>query len=50
MEQIMPRNHVDKLWTKMCQAQGRDWVLISLVIGNLDQKLLYTSKDKHIKI
>ena len=40
----------NKLWTKLCQAQGRNYVLISLVIENLDPKLLYKLKDKHVKI
>ena len=40
----------DKLWTKLCQAQGRNYVLISLGIENLDPKLLYKLKDKHVKI
>ena len=40
----------NKLWTKLCQAQGRNYVSISLVIENLDPKLLYKQKDKHVKI
>ena len=40
----------NKLWTKLCQAHGRNYVLISLVIENLDTKLLYKLKDKHVKI
>ena len=30
----------DKLWTKLCQAQGRNYVLISLVIENLDPNII----------
>ena len=39
----------NKLWTKLRQAQGRSYVLISLVLENLDPKLLYKLKDKHDK-
>ena len=30
----------------LCQAQGRNCVLINLVIENFDAKLLYKSKNK----
>ena len=44
------KNTKNKLWTKLCQAQGRNYVLISLVIVILDLKMLYILKDKHVKI
>ena len=36
---IWKNKHRNKLWTKLCQAQGRNYVLISLVIENLDPKI-----------
>ena len=47
---VLYNKEENKLWTKLCQAQGRNYVLISLVIENLDPKLLYKLKDKHVKI